>query len=73
MAKSKLSETMRKRAIPDCVRPVATHQSLGMHFLSLRGIAKQVFRDLGGGETFLRLEGEQFYDCGADPGDEWYP
>lgn len=30
-------------------------------FLRLRGIAKEVFRDLGGGEEFLRKEREQFY------------
>jgi hypothetical protein len=30
-------------------------------FLQLRGIAKDVFRSLGGGEKFIRSEREQFY------------
>ena len=30
-------------------------------FLRLRGIAKDVFRSLGGGEEFIRNEREQFY------------
>ena len=29
-------------------------------FLELRGIAKQVFKSLGGGESFLRAERDQF-------------
>jgi len=33
-------------------------------FLRLRGIAKEVFSDLGGGEEFLRKEREQFYGPG---------
>jgi hypothetical protein len=35
-------------------------------FLQLRGIAKDVFRDLGGGEEFLRKERAQFYEAGED-------
>jgi hypothetical protein len=30
-------------------------------FLRLRGIAKEVFRSLGGGEAFIRRERENFY------------
>lgn len=33
-------------------------------FLRLRGIAKEVFSGLGGGEEFLRKEREQFYGPG---------
>jgi hypothetical protein len=35
-------------------------------FLRLRGIAKEVFRDLGGGEEFLRKEREEFYGPGEE-------
>lgn len=39
---------------------------------SLRGLGKQVFAALGGGEAFLRSERETFYDPGRDPlGHEW--
>lgn len=34
--------------------------------LSLRGIARDIFRDLGGGEAFIRKEREQFYGPGPD-------
>jgi len=33
-------------------------------FLSLRGIGKEVFQSLGGGEAFIRKEREQFYGTG---------
>jgi 5-methylcytosine-specific restriction protein B len=33
-------------------------------FLRLRGIAKEVFQSLGGGEAFIRKEREQFYGSG---------
>ncbi len=33
-------------------------------FLRLRGIAKDVFQSLGGGEAFIRKEREQFYGSG---------
>jgi hypothetical protein len=35
-------------------------------FLRLRGIAKDVFRSLGGGEAFIRKERENFYGPGED-------
>ena len=38
----------------------------GSPLAGLRGIAKQVFQDLGGGEGFLRAEREKFY---GDRGD----
>lgn len=36
-------------------------------FPALRGIAKQVFESLGGGESFLREERERFNDSGERP------
>lgn len=38
-------------------------------FLRLRGIAKDVFRSLGGGEEFIRNEREQFYRS-SGPGEK---
>jgi hypothetical protein len=35
-------------------------------FLQLRGIGKEVFRSLGGGEAFIRKERENFYGPGED-------
>lgn len=35
-------------------------------FLRLRGIAKDVFQSLGGGEAFIRKEREEFYGPGGD-------
>ena len=35
-------------------------------FLRLRGIGKDVFQSLGGGEAFIRKEREQFYGPGED-------
>jgi hypothetical protein len=35
-------------------------------FITLRGAAKEVFRRLGGGETFIRKERESFYGDGRD-------
>ena len=35
-------------------------------FLQLRGIGKDVFRSLGGGEAFIRKEREEFYGPGED-------
>jgi hypothetical protein len=35
-------------------------------FLQLRGIGKDVFRSLGGGEAFIRKERKQFYGPGKD-------
>jgi 5-methylcytosine-specific restriction protein B len=35
-------------------------------FLALRGIAKDVFQSLGGGEAFIRKEREEFYGPGKD-------
>ncbi len=35
-------------------------------FLRLRGIAKEVFQSLGGGEAFIRKEREEFYGPGKD-------
>ena len=34
-------------------------------FLRLRGIGKEVFQSLGGGEAFIRKEREEFYGPGA--------
>ena len=34
--------------------------------LKLRGIARDVFHSLGGGEAFIRKEREQFYEPGED-------
>ena len=31
-------------------------------FLKVRGIAKEVFRSLGGGEAFIKREREHFYE-----------
>ncbi len=39
-------------------------------FLRLRGIAKEVFSGLGGGEAFLRKEREQFYPPSDRAGDK---
>jgi hypothetical protein len=38
-------------------------------FMKLRGLAKDVFRSLGGGETFIRQEREQFHGPGHQPED----
>lgn len=35
-------------------------------FLRLRGIGKEVFQSLGGGEAFIRKERDQFYEPGED-------
>ena len=35
-------------------------------FLAVRGIAKEAFRRLGGGEAFIRRERENFYGPGKD-------
>jgi hypothetical protein len=37
-----------------------SHQSEEWSFQKLRGVAKEVFQSLGGGEVFLRKEREQF-------------
>lgn len=37
-------------------------------FMKLRGLAKDVFRGLGGGETFIRQERERFHEPGHQPG-----
>ena len=36
-------------------------------FLQLRGIAKEIFAELGGGEAYLRRERAEFYRPGRDP------
>lgn len=36
-------------------------------WLSLRGIAKDIFASLGGGEAYIRGERENFYGPGKDP------
>ncbi|MCX6628634.1 MAG: hypothetical protein NTW28_13505 [Candidatus Solibacter sp.] len=41
-------------------------ESVEWPFLRLRGIGKEVFRSLGGGEAFIRKEREQFYGPGED-------
>jgi hypothetical protein len=35
--------------------------------LSLRGLGKEVFRSLGGGEAFIRRGRERFYEAGEEP------
>jgi hypothetical protein len=37
-------------------------------FANLRGIAKEVFSNLGGGEAFIQQEREQFHGPGHQPG-----
>jgi hypothetical protein len=36
-------------------------------WIELRGIAKDIFASLGGGEAFIRRERENFYAPGKDP------
>lgn len=38
-------------------------------FMKLRGIAKDVFKSLGGGESFIQQERERFHEPGHEPGD----
>jgi hypothetical protein len=38
-------------------------------FMKLRGIAKDVFSSLGGGEAFIQQERERFHEPGHQPGD----
>lgn len=38
-------------------------------FMKLRGIAKDVFTSLGGGEAFIQREREWFHEPGHQPGD----
>ena len=52
--------TYRFRTAPD--RHADTQPEFG--FTTLRGIAKQVFQSLGGGESFLRAERARFNDPG---------
>jgi len=40
----------------------ASSQQSESPFLRLRGMAKDIFLSLGGGEAFIRKEREQFYD-----------
>jgi hypothetical protein len=42
-------------------------ETAGSLFLQLRGIAKDVFQSLGGGEAFIRKEREEFYGPGQEP------
>ena len=42
-------------------------ETAGSLFLQLRGIAKDVFQSLGGGEAFIRKEREDFYGPGQEP------
>jgi hypothetical protein len=44
----------------------ASVEPAGWPFLKLRGIGKDVFRSLGGGEAFIRKEREKFYGSGKD-------
>jgi hypothetical protein len=46
----------------DNVQPSAQPEEWA--FKKLRGVAKEVFRSLGGGETFLRQERERFHGPG---------
>jgi hypothetical protein len=43
-----------------------SRQAAEWPFLRLRGIGKDVFQSLGGGEAFIRKEREQFYGPGED-------
>jgi len=38
-------------------------------FLKLRGIAKEAFSSLGGGEAFIQQERARFFDPGHEPGE----
>ncbi len=51
------------RMMDDSVRQDSTEPE-GAPFRKLRGVAKEVFRSLGGGEAFLRKEREQFNGSG---------
>ena len=44
----------------------ASSQEAEWPFLRLRGIGKEVFQSLGGGEAFIRKEREEFYGPGED-------
>jgi hypothetical protein len=44
----------------------APSESAASMFLQLRGIGKEVFQSLGGGEAFIRKEREEFYGPGKD-------
>jgi hypothetical protein len=50
-----LHELLKKAEVPDSSRPAE------WPFLRLRGIARDVFGSLGGGEAFIRKERESFY------------
>ncbi len=54
--------TFTYRMLDDAPRPVARPEE--WPFKKLRGVAKEVFRSLGGGETFLRKEREKFRASG---------
>jgi hypothetical protein len=55
--------TFTYRILDDGGRQNATEPE-GDPFRRLRGVAKEVFRSLGGGEAFLRGEREQFHGSG---------
>jgi hypothetical protein len=44
----------------------ASAAAAGSPLAGLRGIAKEVFQKLGGGEAFIRAEREGFYGVGGD-------
>ncbi|MGA3097429.1 MAG: hypothetical protein ABSF25_13305 [Bryobacteraceae bacterium] len=44
----------------------ASGQPAQPSLMSLRGIGKEVFESLGGGEAFIRREREHFYDADED-------
>jgi hypothetical protein len=46
--------------------PASNETGTEAAFLALRGIAKEVFRSLGGGEAFIRKEREHFHGPGED-------
>jgi hypothetical protein len=53
-------------------QPQTPRDQIKSDWQSLRGIAKEAFAALGGGEAFLKSEREKFYDPGRDPLDnDW--
>ena len=57
-------------AITYVVEEVAGEKPTAPTFYELRGIAKDVFRELGGGEAFLRSESDQFSEDGLGEREE---
>lgn len=56
------------RLLNDRERAVGPHAE--WPFSKLRGIAKEAFNSLGGGEAFIQQERERFHEPGHEPGDD---